>query len=201
MATPPINTVGTYKVRSPFTIDSGLTYICEAINGFEALESRDINVYETYYVPNGLNKDAFEADRNVAVDIVTLMCDDGPTIYIPSSYIASFPSGTVVPYNRAIISIDLGLVPDNLDVTALKTELNTTAGDYTGTSPLSALHVMPVTSPVTYADHVSLEAARRAKIKYTRTTEAELKDALAKLEEYENHIARLESLIRDRLTT
>jgi hypothetical protein len=116
MATPPINVVGSFVVRAPFTTAPGAIYKCESIRGFEALDSEGVDIYDAFYKPFGLTEEQYNNDRINSIDIVTLMSLTAATIVLPSSYIVSFPTAEVIPYQHHFLVFDLGILNEDFDL-------------------------------------------------------------------------------------
>lgn len=193
--TPPINATGAYELISPFAIDSNKVYRCEAIDGFEALAERNIDVFAKYYNPHGLSHNAYEIDRRAGINIVTLMSDEGPTVNVPSSYILTFPIDLSIPHSRIVLSIDLGIIADSVNLDALATELLAIAADYSGKAAQSAVHRIPLAGVVSKDEATQLEAARLGSVvetvsHYTGKLAAEAENVGLK-----NKIGDLEAII------
>lgn len=193
--TPPINATGTYLLAEPFVAEPDAIYVCEAIEGFEALEAEDIDVFETIYAPNGISSDRFEQDRLNGIDIVTLMSDTAQTIKLPSSYILSFPSTQSVKYGETLIVVNCGLLPYNIATGPLLNELKEIASAMTGTKPTARVHVSAVKDNVDYDRHIQLEQARQTEIKYSESIAKQLADSRNTISELENRIEALQEII------
>jgi len=159
-----INTYGIFTVASPFTIASG-NYRCGSVQLISALVSSGVDVYNTYYAPNSISSAAFNTDLANGVTIVVLIPDSGATVSIPSSYITSAPTDLAVPYSKIVLSIDIGLLPDSLDLTQLMNDLSELAQTEMGiTTATAQLHKISSNLNYTVAESQVLEAARLANI-------------------------------------
>ncbi len=162
MATPPINAVGLYTVKAPFTIVSGAVYKCEAIEGFEALDHKGIDIHAIYYAPHGLSAAQYDSDRLNSVDIVTLVSLSAPTIVLPSSFILDYPTGGAIPYSQHFLVVDVGLLPDNFDFTAVEADFKETVQAIVGNDPNITHVVHPVLETIDEGTHEQLTKARAA---------------------------------------
>lgn len=158
-----INTYGVFTVASPFTIASG-NYRCGSVQLISALVSSGVDVYNTYYAPNSISSAAFNTDLANGVTIVVLIPDSGATVSIPSSYITSAPTDLAVPYSKIVLSIDIGLLPDSLDLTQLMNDLSELAQTEMGITATTQLHKISSTVNYTVAQSQALETARLAAI-------------------------------------
>lgn len=173
---PPIGTKGKYVLKDPFAtlIDPAISYTCGAIRRFKDIVNQGGVVQDQYYTLYGLSKDVYDRDVKNDEAIVTLLSDSTAPIYVPSSYIASFPSGDTVPYHRMVLSLDMGLIPDALDLTFLKSNLSNVVSDTVGVSVTINEHAAPYTETMTVAKDLELSSARDAKIKSRTTDYAQL---------------------------
>lgn len=162
MATPPINVVGQFTVKDPFDTVPGAIYKCESIQGFEALDLANVDIYAQYYQPFGLPRSAYDHDRLNSVDIVTLISLSAPPIVLPSSYITSFPNVESIPYHQTLVVFDLGILPDGFDLSSLSDQCRQVFEDGVGVdvTPMTVTH--PVSDVVDASQHEQLTNARIA---------------------------------------
>lgn len=201
--TPPINATGTYVLLPPFEAVSGAVYRCEAIDGFESLEERGVDIFTLYYSPNGLDTTQLDDDRVNGVNIVTLMSDNHPSIYVPSSYIDKYPTTTTVPYSRVILSVDLGALPDGINLKPAIDYIMAKTAEVIGVpDPGVQLHLVTVTEPVSFSQHETLELNRADRIVSQETPAAAnarltqtVANLMARNDEYAAHIIDLNAII------
>lgn len=193
MLTPQLDAIGDYKVAPPFTIAEGDIYRCEGVFGFEALEAMGVDVYATYYVANHLPPEAYAYDKDKKANIVTLIGINGcPNLHVPTTYITAVPSIAMVPYNRMVVSIDLGIIPDSLSLDGLMDAVRDVTTDVIGVNPPVDLHRVPIKGGISTNQHELLEINRNLAIKYRRTAHAEVRRLTQLLEKREAQIALLE---------
>lgn len=167
---PPIGTRGLYSLKAPFTTVPNELYTCAAIRYFKDVQNQGIDVFKRYYEPYELDVSIYSRDLAAGVVIVTLISDSHPPIYIPSSYITSFPGLNSVNYHHVVLSMSLGPLPETLDLTFLKTALATVASDVIGVEPVVFENVADHTGAITPEEHDALTAAREAAVS-NRTTD------------------------------
>lgn len=175
--TPPIGAKGRYTLKSPWVANPGVLYECEAIRSFDDIYQLGSDVYNEYYLPMGLMDGAdfegtpfsFSTEKSLDPNIITLRGSDGTFIYVPDTYILSYPSMDGVRYSRMVISIDLGSLPDYVDLGPLKTSLANLAQQVIGAVPDVDEHRAASTNQPTALEHDALEAARVAAISITQT--------------------------------
>lgn len=164
--TPAIDATGSYVLRAPWSVSPSESYRCEAIQGFEAIAERGGNVLADFYQPmNGIDgfdaADAYVTDRNRNINIVTLMSGSGATIYVPSSFIISYPNELSVPYGRIVIGVDVGPLPADFPLDDLRAELAAVASTYVGNvGIMTNVHVIPMAGFVGVDAAANLATAR-----------------------------------------
>ena len=184
--TPPLNTTGRYITKSPWELPATLIYECIAIRSFDDIYKLGIDVYDTYYVPMGLINSptfTFSEEKAAKANIITLRGSDGSIIYIPDTYILSFPNAGTVKYHHVILSVSVGALPEYLDLSSLHREIENLASGKIGTTVSVKEMVAPTTDQPTTENHEILEAARVGSITsyendYTRVKKEEAKSAL-----------------------
>ena len=159
--TPPFGATGPYTLRAPWTIDTDAVYRCEAIRSFTEVEEDGVNPFRAYYHPKNVSKAVFDQDRVNGINIITLMDSAGDVIYVPSSYILSYPNEITSPYSHIVLSVDLGPLPDWRDLTALRNYIEQVAIDVVGSSQVSVdLHRVPMEGFISRTQAQQMEAAR-----------------------------------------
>lgn len=193
---PLIDAIGVYTVKDPFTLPNDAIYVCKAIESFEALTQRDVDVYNEYYVPNGLSETDYTRDRNANVKIVSLHSTTGQApLTLPSSYIASFPAKSLVAYSDLVLSLGLGLVPDDVVLETLKQALAQDVKDILGIEPQVELHRLPLKGGVDFGTHQRLEKARAALMSYRPSYQAMQQYWASRIEALEADNSRLEEAL------
>lgn len=174
--TPPLLAKGRYQLKAPFSAGISTVYVCKAIRTFDDIVKLNIDVFEKYYKPWGLTDAEYEADRREGACIITLMSSpigieaDAPElVYVPDTFILSYPDMTDVLYNHVVLSLSLGAIPDYLSLDFLKERLSEVASDVIGVEPVVNEHIALSSGAVSPAQHETRETIRLAAIN-TRTT-------------------------------
>lgn len=178
--TPPLGTKGRYVLRTPWSTNPTMLYTCLAIRSFDDIYKLGYDVYSTYYVPMGLTNGAvvggltfqFDAERNATANIITLRATDGTYIYVPDTYIASYPDMSEHTYSHMVLSVSLGALPDYLDLSAVKDAVSGIVAQTFGLTPTVKEHRTPSTANPTAAQHEAMEASRTAAITLLETDHA-----------------------------
>ena len=158
--TPTINTVGVFKVEKPFFVESKRVYEVVAIREFDDIWLQGGDVYEEYYKPNGLSEEIYERDVKLGATIVTLKSKVG-NVYIPDTFIESFPKLGYLNYKHVILSVDIGAVSDDIILEALISDLIELASNHVGVTATVKKHTAPTTNALTRDEVKSLEKQRQ----------------------------------------
>ena len=158
--TPTINTVGVFKVEKPFFVESNRVYEVVAIREFDDIWLQGGDVYEEYYKPNGLSEEIYERDVKLNATIITLKSKVG-NVYIPDTFIESFPTLGYLNYKHVILSVDIGAVSDDTNLDALIDDLKELASKHGGITATVKKHTAPTTNALTRAEVESLEKQRQ----------------------------------------
>jgi hypothetical protein len=203
--TPALRARGKYVVRSPFTVANDVDYTCIAIRSFKDIYREGTNPYTTIYTPVGLVDGAvvdgstfsFAEEEIKGINIVTLADDLGRCILVPDNYISSIPTTSSVSYLEYILSVSLGALPDDIDLSAAQTAIIEAVGNQFGIDATVLIHTLATSTSPTYEQHLALEAAREAKIKLGTSNEALIKLQQAQLDEQSLKIAALTQILVD----
>ena len=178
--TPPLYATGKWVIESPFTLVANGVYVCKAVRSFDDLSALGIDPYTQYYEPMGLDINKYRQDVLSLANIVTLMSDTHPTVYVPDTYIKSYPDTTTVPYRHVVLSLSLGAVPDTLVLDDLKDKIQ----EYTLSSLGLEVKVKEhqagsISEGVDQVTHLTLENNRLARIENNTTQFAKVSEAEA----------------------
>jgi hypothetical protein len=104
---------------------------------------------------------------NTGQAIVTLESNDGPTIDVPSGYIALAPIEAPVAYSRLVLSVDIGDVPDSLVLDEVMSDVKVVADGIIGAESRVTIHKLPATKVYSFDESVVFEQEREAfKVNY-----------------------------------
>ncbi len=197
---PPIGTKGLYKLEVPFasTIREKEIYECAAIRYFTDLENNGSDVFEIYYKPYGLTEENYFIDRSAGHVLITLLSPKYPPVYVPSSYIRSYPSLVSRKYNQVILSASLGPLPDDVVLEPTMQAMQNALSDFIGAEVLVNVGVMPLTDAVSPEEHETREAARLGAISTRDTAYARVVELETANSSLNQRIVMLEKIIKDK---
>lgn len=193
--TPPMHAKGVYTLLAPWTTVGDAIYECIAIRDFDDFINRGENVYERFYAPKGLDQATYQADLQAGAHIVTLQSETSAMIFVPDTYIEKFPDFSGVRYKRIVLSIMLGPLPDDVDLTHLKATIGQAASDVTGVVATVNEHVAPYAGVVTPDQHAVLEVGRQAAVTNRTIDRARVVEQKGVIDAQAQRIRALESTI------
>ncbi len=151
---PTINVRGYYVFDSPYNIitDSGLPLTCVSLRNLKEFSKSITNAYELIYKNYNLDKTIYESDLENNV-IIAAFTNDGNTIYyIPVNYITRAVDTTGYLYKDYTLSLDLGLLKENIDLSGLLSLLNGVVKDYMGVIPKTQYYKGPISKYMSVED-------------------------------------------------
>lgn len=176
---PPINTVGIWKVKLPYTVKAKLPYWLIATRMFEDLTHLGIDVYTTFYepyikdgdnIPGTAETFSFQGEIDKGARILTIKSEAGEVLYIPSTFVEEYPNTDITVYRPMIVSLFIGLFREGVDYSILLQALEETAKAYTGVDDVvSNIHAGPSTGGLTTEEMESIEVNRQNKMANTET--------------------------------
>lgn len=173
---PPIGTSGVYTLSGPFSaqLRANTSYRCEAVRRISDLIEFGVEPYEEYYAPVGLSKSTYDSDLSNMVSIVSLASESGHWLYVPTTYITSYPNINGVAYTALILGVQLGAIPNYMDLTGLHAAIKELVTDTIGVIPSIQTVGVSAAQLLSQTDHDAVEAARQYKINNTQTNRAKV---------------------------
>jgi len=196
---PPVGTKGRYVLKPPF--DAAMTpnkiYKLDADRTFSEIDTFGTNIYTQFYLPYNIPESQVAADRAAGARLITLMTDDSPPLYVPTSYVQSYPDLNFKPYNQYVAVLSFGpLAEDTLFEPTVQALKNTTS-EFLGVEPEVHIAFMPLSDLITPEQHDSQEAARQAAISNRSTDYARLYEVQAQNALLQQRLTILEKIVKD----
>lgn len=170
--TPAPGIKGAFLLRYPFTTQPDIEYTVTALRSFAEIRARDLDPLKLVYTPVNLDAGAMASDVAEGAYIVVLSTKQGELIYVPDTYIESYPFMGSIPYSYLIVSYSLGMIPDNMDVELLKQVGASAISDYIGVEPTAFITRGEVSDIITEERHVQLTISREQAVKNRETDRA-----------------------------
>lgn len=158
---PSIGVRGYYEFNAPFnTITSNSQALtCTSLRTIKDINLVITNAYDTIYGSYGLDKSVYDSDLSSNIIIASFMADDNNYYYIPTEYITKAVDTNGYLYKNNTISFDLGILREDIDLTALTTLLSGVIKDYLGVNSVAQTYQGPVTKHMSVADSNTYETS------------------------------------------
>lgn len=179
---PTIGAKGIFRLKAPFDTKllPNVSYECVAVRELIDVLSAGVDVYAKHYEPNGISEAEYQKHLQDDVCLISLRTDAGIWLFVPSTYILSFPGMSGVKYANLILGVPLGAIPDTLNLEIIKKKISDLVqGELGITSGIEEIVVSQI-EVLSKEEHERLENARKTKVvtqpsDYTRikTLEAE----------------------------
>lgn len=163
--TPVVGTRGAFVLADPWVANPGEIYEISAIRTLYELARSGVDPKKSIYGAMGL----IDGTRNFVWNneektnpyILTLTGSSGNVITIPDTYIASYPDTSIILYQRGIISVDLGIFPEDEDLSSIAADMADLASSRTGMPASSKVHIVPLKTQPTSEQHLAYENVRK----------------------------------------
>lgn len=196
--TPIMHARGKWELLDPWKVDlvADASYVCIAIDSFQKVLAEGIDIFEAYYKPKELDQSKYDLDRVNATSLVTLHSDDHGEIIVPTTYIKSAPTSVSTGFNRLVMGLDVGVLPDSIDLSYTVEEVKALFSSLTGLTDVEVtMYTAPITGTLTPEQAASFEANRLAAIEKRSTFYATNEKLQAQLTEVTAIKNRYEQII------
>jgi hypothetical protein len=199
---PDIGASGIFVLQEPYSalLKPNTTYTVQAVRRLKDVIAEGENPFEIYYDPYNVPRSSYELDILNEVCVVSLQSGSGEWVYVPTSFIISFPIMNGVKYTAMMIGISLGAIPDTMNLSAFKTKVFNMVRDTFGIT--TVIKEIAVSAPVVLSKEQSdlVETARANRIVSTLSDAGKLKVAEQDLLRCREQLAMLEKYIIDNQT-
>jgi hypothetical protein len=189
---------GVFLLKEPFVALASRSYTVIASRSFEELVARGNDPLSLVYAPVGLTNVEYQADIALGAQVIALKALDQDVMYVPDTYILSYPDMGVVPYSWTIASVSLGMLPDTYDTALLEEKVAAAVSDYIGVEPIVSIGRAAASDMITNEQHIQLTIARQAAIKSRDTDRQTALNAQATIATLQERVTLLETYIREK---
>lgn len=184
---------GAFILREPFTLSADTTYTVIALRSFEELIARGQNPLTLVYSPVDLTQSAYNADKVEGALVVCLRDKSGNLIYVPDTYIESYPNMGSVAYSRLVVGVSMGMWPDDRDMTDVLQAIRESVAAKIGVNPVVSLTRAVATDYVSETRHAQLISTRQ-------NSQTENETDTAKIIRLSDQILKLQATIAEQDT-
>lgn len=193
--TPVLGMSGVWDLVSPWSAPATNIYTCTALRSFTELVGSGIDIYNTYYAPNGLTEDNYNTDLAAGAVLCILYSDTAGAITVPDTYINSYPGMGMGNYGQVIISASLGPMSLSINLDFLKEQVGNVISDTIGITPTIYVDQLGTTTAISQEDADKIEAARLTAITNRTTTYAQNLTLTQQVKTLTNQITILQTLL------
>lgn len=195
---PTIGESGYYTLKPPFdaSMIPNTVYTCQGIRRIGEYLAYNEDVFTDVYVKNGLTEADFQKDQASNMYIVSLQSETGQWIYVPASYIESYPIMNGVKYQNFMLGVSLGALPVNLDLTAIQGLVSNVIYQNLGITPKIVLTALSKPVLVDTAQHETIQNARLVRATQKLTDYGRWQQTVTQLQQAVEQIQQLEAFIK-----
>lgn len=192
---------GAFLLRLPFKTVADIEYTVTAVRSYAEIRARNSDPLELIYTPVGLLDDAMQADIAEGASIIVLATRTGELMYVPDTYILSYPYMGSIPYSHLIASASLGMIADSYDTAQIEQVIASAVSDFIGVEPVVFITRGEVSDVISEERHVQLTISRQEAIKNRETDRAAVLRLTNELLAANARITEQELIIQDLTTT
>lgn len=143
---PAIGSKGKYTFKPPFdtVIPNGTILSCQGVKTINEVISNKEDPYELYYMKYNIEESVYNTHRDANTPIVSLVSGSN-WYYVPAIYISTLPLEDGVPYHKAGLSVILGMIPVQKDLTGVIAKISNVVRDTLGIKP--AINLIQMSKP------------------------------------------------------
>jgi len=153
-------------------------------------------ILKTVYAPAALTRKDLEDDINNKVILLGLYAGVGKILYIPEKYVVLEPTHDSKTFAHKIITIDVGLVPTNLDLETITMDLRVLTENRCGIVPAIKVVTVSNEKEIPKDDYLDYELIREQRMSDEDNYYLELERVKRILIEKENTIEQLSCTIK-----
>jgi hypothetical protein len=186
---------------APFdtVINPRLIHECIGVETINGLLAKGMEPFADIYEPNSIDEDTFNTHADSNVRIITFQSATGEIHSIPELYVEALPDANGVPYRCIMLGISLSAIPDDMDITDLKTEVGDMIFDYLGVRSEIKEVAYGEPSILTQDEHAAVELARVANVTNNVSSRLKVVQLTATVDELTQKIQVLEDYIKANL--
>lgn len=194
----PIGLRGTFTAKAPFTPEffQDVIYEVESIRSIAEIAAAGQDAYELYYKQYSVSAESYISDAKNNVHIVAFKSSNGIRAYVPDNYLQDGPVVSGVVYQHLVLAIDIGPIPQTLNLAALGNKLLQVTQDTIGVAGnIKQIATSPKTL-VAHETHTTNEATRTALVTNPTSNMSRVEQLLTENESLRTKIGLLEEYIR-----
>ena len=198
---PAINAAGRFEAAAPFDqiVNQSTYYTVEATRTIHEMEGAKLDLYSLVFQPVGVTPEDFPLVVKRAKDAGAIICAlldrNGAPVYVPTTYLTSFPLVDGVSYERMCMIADLGPVPPSMAL-AMQQVLDHTEQYITATMGITSvvrLGTVPTVGYVSQQQADAYENTRKSQITDASNDVAKVRTLTQQVANKDTYISKLET--------
>lgn len=173
MLVPTVGDRGKFSAKPPYVLSDDAVWTVQSVRTIDSFRSAGIDPFRTAYYPCEFTREKYEEDLKNNPFIVEFVSDGGTVKYVPTTYIQALPEKDTPEYKRMIISVDLGVLPMNVETSHVLREMADMASQLTGVAADARMHLLNYDGVVTKQRHAEMEAERSGRLGEAKTSYTE----------------------------
>lgn len=170
---PEIGASGIFTLKPPFNtkLTKDVVYTCIAVREFTDMTAVGADPKALCYT-EVTDQTRYEKDVLADVCIVSLQSATGEIVYVPSSFIDSYPRAGGVVYTTLALAISLSALPKSTDLSYLKQQMIALVKDCVGVDSKVKTMLLSSDTVINTVDSERMEKIRQANIAASETDRA-----------------------------
>lgn len=171
MSLPSIGAVGCISLLSPFDtlVNPNRQYKVISVRLIQDMVLVGERPLEEIYQPVGLGETEYRQDLDAGKSIVTFAGDGEELLYIPESYISSYPVSNGIYYQSKGLVFDLGPLPETYDLAPVLNMIKQEIKNLVGVNSEGRIVNTSAKTKISYTDHDTITSMRNANIAIPNT--------------------------------
>ena len=158
---PTVGMSGLFSLKAPYTnlLRPQIEYTCIAVTNLQGAIANGQDPLNDVYLANGDTEANYEADLALNHCILTLQSGTGDQVVVPTSALNGLPIADGVRYMSSVLGISLSALPEDFDLTQLKTDISDLVFEAIGVRSTVYGSTVGGSLIVSHESHAGFEAA------------------------------------------
>lgn len=163
---PTVGMSGLFSLKAPYTnlLRPQIEYTCIAVTNLHGAIANGQDPLNDVYLANGDTEANYEADLALNHCVLTLQSGTGDQVVVPNSALNGLPLADGVRYMSSVLGISLSALPEDFDLTQLKTDISDLVFEAIGVRSTVYASTVGGSLIVSHETHEAIEAARVANV-------------------------------------
>ncbi len=196
---PTIGAKGFYKLKAPFNsfLHEDEQYSCQGVRSLGDYIGFNEDPLNNIYLYYGLTEEDFNNDVANNMFIVSLQSENGQWIYVPASYLSSYPIMNGIPYQNIMLGVSLGAVPNTVDLAPIQTLIANVVYENYGVQPIIKPVILSKPKLIDVDSHNTIQNARLIRATQRKTDYGRYRELQTQYDQLQERYRILEEFVKD----